>query len=62
MNDRALEVPLETRMTFIVSPPEALGIVILHSPVIGKLIAGLSHLKAIHMRASRLAALQTGVP
>jgi hypothetical protein len=32
--------------------------VILHSPVIGKLIAGLSHLKAIHMRASRLAALQ----
>ena len=30
----------------------------MHSQVIGSLIAGLSDLKAIHMRASRLAALQ----
>jgi hypothetical protein len=32
--------------------------VIVHSQVIGSLIASLSDLKAIHMRASRLAALQ----
>jgi len=32
--------------------------VVVHSQVIGALIAGLSDLQAIHMRASRLAALQ----